>query len=595
LDNVEDANLASIGILLSAYDPAFAGPISSTVIAIIEAPMTNGQTVTLPISGSITRDATLGGLIGITIGQDTFAPGVFPVSYSVISGYITLEEAGSTFTLGMQNPNYSFFYESAVNSNGRPWVANPDGQQNYNMVLFRYGQAYQQDTNINNVNRFFASQLDEYARSKGDIRRLVFRQRILRVFQAAGVGQVGVYSQFITNANGVTQLIYTTQIITQNNIQYYLGENGMGAQKSGLISNRNADNFIDPVTGEEIRLSNDGMTSISKKYKGQYYIGNLFLPYNFTWDRPDGSTAKILGVYDHYDEQWVHVLQSGSRPTGSGALLIYFQGTVDGDYVMALTRSPHPGDIVTMTLSDGDNVVPFVFTVGDEDAEGVILGLIALVNSGDTFDAVYEEIDDNVGLRAYNEGGPTTGLTTIEYANQLTIDSYAFSFNEPRNAYCSFYDFNEAESLVAAENIIISFKNGQLYRHDSNTYCNFYGVQYAPSITLDFDGGNSAKKTFIALSYQANGIWAAPEITTQLDTYGNTPQSSKLVAANFKRLEGVWHSAFLRDLNSRGGWLNGASLKGGYLVIKLEAPNDGGYYYINVISLKSIPSPLNNQ
>ncbi len=184
----------------------------------------------------------------------------------------------------------------------------------------------------------------------------------------------------------------------------------------------------------------------------------------------------------------------------------------------------------------------------------------------------------------------------ITYADSINIDSYAFSFNEPRNAYCSFYDFDTAESLVAAENIIISFKNGQLYKHDNATaYANFYGVQYRPSITLDFNKDEFLKKTYISMAYQANGKWEADSIQTQVDTYGATPQSSHLVPANFKLQEGWYNSSLMRDENSPGGWVNGWSLKGGFIVIKLSAPADGQFYYLNMVEVKSIESPLNNR
>ena len=456
-------------------------------------PFVSNQILQYSGSTTVTRDSSSAGEMKLAL-LAAINPGD-TIDITIVGGYISVKEQGKEFTVGIQNPNYSFFYESEVNSNGRPWVVIPDGRQSYNMAMMRYGLAYQQETNINQVNRFFSSQVDEYDRSRGDIRRFKFRQKQLKVFQASGVGVVGVYSQFITNSGGQTQLIYTTNIITSNNIQYYLGNWGMGDQSTSLVSNKNVDYFIDPVTGEHLRVSNDGITSLSKLYKGQFYISNLLTPYNFEWDRQDGSKAKILGVYDYFDEQCIFVLQGGSRNNGS---------------------------------------------------------------------------------------------ETIE------IDSYAFSFNEKRNAYCSFYDFDDAESLVAAENIVYSFLFGKLYKHNSETYCNFYGVQHSPSITLDFNGGEAAKKTFISLSYQANGVWSAPEIQTQLDSYGSTPQSSKLVTANFRRLEGVWHTSFKRDLNSRGGWVNGATLKGGYLIIRLVAPNDGGYYFINVISVKSIQSQLTN-
>jgi hypothetical protein len=589
MNHVDGNVLDNFNIELFAYNNS--GTVSSgSVIGTVAGPTTDGQILVINLSGTITRDSTNDGLIGIFYGWD-FTPPTFPtLDFQVISGYLNVNQVGNTYTVNLINPNFSFFYESAVNSNGRPWVVNPDGKQNYNMVLFRYGQAYQQDTNINNINRFFYSQLDEYARSKGDIRRLKFRQRILRVFQSAGCGQVGVYGQFITNSQGATQLIYTSQIITQNNIQYYLGEHGMGAQNTSLISNKNSDMFIDPVTGEQIRLSNDGMISVSKKYKGQYYIGNLFLPYNFTWQRPDGSNAKILGVYDHYDEQWVYVLQSGSRTNYANPVSVIFGGIFEGTFMLFLGGNPQTGDVLSVILYSTTTNATYTYTEQiNDDLEAMALGIVAAINDGGIFNAVLED-DGRITTDAVN------GFASINYADTISIEDYAFSFNEPRNAYCSFYDFNTAESLVAAENIIISFKNGQLYKHDNTTaYANFYGTQYRPTITLDFNAAEAIKKTYISMAYQANGVWEADRIQTQVDTYGATPQASHLVPANFKLQEGWRNSSFMRDENSPGGWVNGWSLKGGYLVVKLTAPNDGGFYFLNMVEVKSIESPLNNR
>ena len=51
--------------------------------------------------------------------------------------------------------------------------------------------------------------------------RMLQWQRRLRIGQQRKWGEVGVYSKFIKNNTGSTDLIVNDQIIDQNNIQYF--------------------------------------------------------------------------------------------------------------------------------------------------------------------------------------------------------------------------------------------------------------------------------------------------------------------------------------------------------------------------------------
>lgn len=208
--------------------------------------------------------------------------------------------------------SFSDTYAIRTNSNSRPTVINVNAKTTYFPTVARYGLAYQPSTNINQMNRFYPDQFDEYDRQFGAIMRFKVRDRILRVFQERKCGQVGIYNQFITNAQGATDLIYTQSIITSNNIQYYQGEYGIGQYPTNLASSSNADYFVDPVRGYQVRLGANGCTPISEDYKGQYYLKDLFTKYNRTWDRGNGVTAKILGFYDFFEEQYVCILQAGT-------------------------------------------------------------------------------------------------------------------------------------------------------------------------------------------------------------------------------------------------------------------------------------------
>lgn len=398
-----------------------------------------------------------------------------------------------TKTTYMMDANYSDYFTSAVNSNGRGWVIDLNAKEEYNSVLVRWGGKYQSGTNLNELNIFRPNDFDEVDRSKGDIRRFKARDRILRVFQDRGVGQYGIYARFIQNNEGQSDLVTTNEIITTNNIQYYAGQYGLAGYPTNLCSSPIADYFNDVVTGREIRLSSDGITDLGLLYKGQYYLSSLATPYNKALVRANGSTAKVMKFWDSYENQSHTVLQAG---TGGG----------------------------------------------------------------------------------------------------LTAAGYNYSFNEIRNGFCSFYSF-EPEWAISADDIVYSWKNGQLYKHDVSgaNYCNFYGTQYACSITVVFNPNVGFKKAWQSIAEVATGTWEATQIYTDVNTYGSQRQESTLVEQEFTVLEGMPSAAFKRDSYSPGGKWNGNFLKGNLIVVKLQKTNASNLINLAELYLRYIDSPLNVQ
>lgn len=269
----------------------------------------NGQIIEFNIEQNVTVPASKTAVIYL---QESPVSSPTPFSANALSGQLTFVDTEHDFNVAVIDPNFSDFFESKVNSNGRTSVVNPDEQETFYSTLVRWGLAYQQNTNINQINRFYPANFDEIDRSKGDIQRMKTRDRILRIFQNRACGQYGVFSRFIENNEGDNQLVTTNDIITKGNINYYAGEYGLGDQFTSLVSSKNADYFVDVVRGYQVRLSNDGLIPISELYKGQFYIRDLLTPYNQTHLRTDGSKAKILGCYDFFDEQWVCALQAAT-------------------------------------------------------------------------------------------------------------------------------------------------------------------------------------------------------------------------------------------------------------------------------------------
>jgi len=385
-------------------------------------------------------------------------------SYSQTEVKITRE---LPYTASIIDANYSDYFASAVNSNGRAFVEQPESTRGYNPILLRWGRPNIINSNINEVSRFTPLNFDEIDLTKGDIEVLSAENRILNVLQKRGCGWYGIYSKIIQDNTGANVIATTHAILTKNNIQYLAGTFGIGNQKGSFAKTKLGYFFTDPVRGYQIRRSVDGLTPISELYYGQYFIRPIITKYNNDYIKPNGAVAKMLGYYDYFEEQYVLICPSGA---------------LDGE----------------------------------------------------------------------------------------TIPNNNFSFNELRNAYCAFYDFNP-EWIICAQDTTFSWKNGQVYIHNNETnYGEFYGVQTYPSVKLVFNSKEALKRVFDAIAYQSNQIWVAPlkgDInTSMINPQTGMRQESSLISSDFDIQENVRYAALLRDMNSKliprealneGDFLNG--------------------------------------
>jgi hypothetical protein len=459
-------------------------------------------------------------------GEKTYIANSFDASGTgvhsfVVDLYITLEDdrlfllaAGSshrdvsfsstniTYTVSrivpqvMIDDNFSDYFPSAVNSNGRAYVFDENANQVTFPVMYRWSLDYQADTNINQSNRFYPQNLDSVDRRFGEIRRMMTWDRLLTFFQDRKCGQVGIYQKFITDSAGSQQLITTTSIITDNNVQYYAGNFGVGNQPDSIVQSGYVFYFVDPIKSKLLRLSRDGITDLSETYKTQTWAAENIPAYltdrNYTY----GGIARITGTFN-------------VRKDNTGEYLCVLQ--------------------------------PWTF--GSESFAGETM-----------------------------------------------------AFDEGRNYFTAPYDY-APEQIVCAENVLYSFRNGKMYIHDVITaggMNRFYGTYYDPTVTRVFNAGLIEKKSFLSLTEVASTIWDCPEITTNVMSYGTTPQQSNLITQDFVDEESNFSASFLGDVNSVDG-LYGDTLKGNLIKIKFRAPNATSLVTLSAVNLAFIDSPFTNR
>lgn len=211
--------------------------------------------------------------------------------------------------------SYSDKYNIVTNSNGRPSVYDPNAGQFYYNTLVRWGQQYQLGTNLNNSNRFYAQDFDEFDKQWGDIMRLIARNREVDVFQKRKCGHVGVYGRFVQNNQGQQELLTTDAIITPNNIQYYSGDYGVGNQFDCIATSGFQRWFLDPVKGVVVRLSLNGCEPISDLFKVQTWAGVNLPNYLNGYTYPFGGISVMLATHHvtkDRDAEVLFCLQEGS-------------------------------------------------------------------------------------------------------------------------------------------------------------------------------------------------------------------------------------------------------------------------------------------
>ena len=234
--------------------------------------------------------------------------GAQPAVYNFFRGDVYLRQRDNIWIF---DRSISDKFDSKVPGTGRVFVIDEFAKETYYPTLHRYSLDYQQGTNINMTNRFYAANMDEYDRQKGDIQRFKVRGRQLRVFQSRACGVVPIYQNIMQTASGDNVVSQSTEIV--NRIQYYSGEFGIGNQYCSLASSASADYFSDPIIGCQVRVANDGLTSITELYKGHFYFTNKINKYQKEVTNSfNNGKAKILGVYDGFEEEFITCMQASA-------------------------------------------------------------------------------------------------------------------------------------------------------------------------------------------------------------------------------------------------------------------------------------------
>jgi hypothetical protein len=144
---------------------------------------------------------------------------------------------------------------------------------------------------------------------------------------------------------------------------------------------------------------------------------------------------------------------------------------------------------------------------------------------------------------------------------------------------------------------LISFKNGELWVHNTNpVYNNFYGVQYDQKIRFAMNLEKEKHKVLGSMAVYSTEKWHAPTNYIKIPAHAEYPggMSSRILANKFIHKQGCWYAEFSRDANTPNAnpltvYLNGRKLSG--YVADIMIKNDHlTYVLLDQVIIQSVPS-----
>ncbi len=280
-------------------------------------------------------DITGGYHMGMTQNQTASQPALFEwpegdVYYHTRTMYSELlTDPFDKDVLSIMDENFSDFFNSAVNDNGRAQAIEVNAQQVYDPVLMRFGGAYQRNTTVNNAPDFYFENQENADRSWGDIMKLYIRNRYMYVFQKFKIGIVPILLQIIRDTAG--NPLEANSDILLNKINYPYNEDlGIGDIPESFSSDKEAmyggDNYKDVIW----RLSQDGITKLSVNFECNSFFTQK-LPY-FRKSLNNGYAASgqvykgdptVIGVFDALTNKYIVALEEINRYNAEGNLIFH--------------------------------------------------------------------------------------------------------------------------------------------------------------------------------------------------------------------------------------------------------------------------------
>lgn len=455
---------------------------------------------------------------------------------------IELEDIGDVYLRYRTAPmlaqveDYAFtdYYKSDSWDRGRPNIVDNNIKEIKRPSTIRFSNVYIPETNINGLSRFDDFDFEAYDQRYGSIQRMYSEDKDLVVFQNLKVGAVRIGQNTLYSNDGGTVATVKSENKVLSDIVYYKGEFGIGINPESFAVYGNRKYFTDVARGAVLRLGGDGITEISE-YKMHNYFNDTFKTL-----MDNGGNYKIFGVYDvRFDEYIISIRENIINiPTAIGTFPP--PSTIIIPQEPNIFLPPTPPTTVAEPISASGSDRFFSSAISATGTDSILTS--PTLNTGTATDVDAPLFDITEGLVV---GGSVTGVAIDLPLEPVDVEGfgYTIAFSEYKKRWVTFYSY--LPDYMLSNNIsLVSFKNGQLYTHNTNgLYNNFYNNQYSSIVELLSNVEPSSIKFY-------NNIYTESSSPFSMLARNQFGQETSLIVDDFVDDEGVWKAALLRDVNT---------------------------------------------
>jgi len=428
---------------------------------------------------------------------------------------------------------------------------------------FIYSGIYNSMSGVNNLNQFIQAEkiTKDLNPSYGSIQKLFARNTDLVTFCEDKVFKILANKDALFNADGNPQLTATENVLGQT--VPFAGDYGISTDPESFAYDNYRLYFSDRTRGNILRLSQDGITSISSYGMSKWFADNL----------PDST--RVIGSFDDKKKEYnVHLnyFNYDSLPVGilgSPQVTLQVPGAPPPPLVYI------PSNVLTATYKEANKI-----NVGDTIyGPGILVGTVVTskialggglwkINISQTPDISILGNPVAYGPQTVGVVGDAVWQTNI-YSSKDDKDPYTLSYSEKSKGWPSFKSFH-FENGLSLNNEYFTFKNGLLYQHHTTgtrrflPHNNFYGEQYDSSVEVIFNEEPGSVKSFQTVDYEGTQSKVTADIDNSGEYWDNYEKTGwyidnmytnlqEVEPAEFKNKEGKWFST-VKGVHTE--WLN---------------------------------------
>lgn len=192
----------------------------------------------------------------------------------------------------VENMNISNLWVSNAWDYARPNKVDESAKRITRPSTVIWSESFIPETFINGLSTVYDTNFQTYEAKYGGIYYLYNENLWLNIFQELKVSGVPIQQTIFNGTQGEQILGQSTEVLPRIP-KYYEGEYGIGKNPESFAVYGSAKYFIDVNRGAVLRLSNDGITNISKLYKmHNYFTDKCASVLAF------GSRINVYGVFD---------------------------------------------------------------------------------------------------------------------------------------------------------------------------------------------------------------------------------------------------------------------------------------------------------